>query len=254
MAIYRQVYMSFWTDTKVIDDFTPEDRYFYLYLCTNPHTNIIGCYELGMTNATVQTGYTKETISKLLERFESVHKVIKYCPDTKEILLLNWHKYNWTKSDKLDKPILSAIEKVKNPDFKAYLGDLYNERDTVSIPYEYPMDTTVTVYTVSDTVSVSDSVTEIIDYLNYKTNKKYTYSNKSYNRLITARLKEKYTVEDFKTVIDKKCNEWMGTEYEQYLKPTTLFAPSHFEDYLNQTTVKAKPSVANRVSDVDGWI
>ena len=45
MAIYRNVRLSFWTDNKVIDEFTPEDKYFYLYLLTNPQTNLCGCYE-----------------------------------------------------------------------------------------------------------------------------------------------------------------------------------------------------------------
>ena len=40
MATYRQIYISFWSDTKVCDDFTPEDKYFYIYLLTNPHTNM----------------------------------------------------------------------------------------------------------------------------------------------------------------------------------------------------------------------
>lgn len=28
MAIYRNIQMAFWTDSKVIDDFTPEDKFF----------------------------------------------------------------------------------------------------------------------------------------------------------------------------------------------------------------------------------
>ena len=42
-----------------------------------------------------------------------------------------------------------------------------------------------------------------------------------------------FTVEDFKTVIDKKSLEWMGTEREKYLRPQTLFG-TKFESYLNQ--------------------
>lgn len=38
MASYRNISMDFWTDSKVVDDFTPEDRYIYLYCMTNPHT------------------------------------------------------------------------------------------------------------------------------------------------------------------------------------------------------------------------
>ena len=48
MAIYRNVQTSFWTDVKIADDFNPEDRYFYLYLFTNPHTNLCGCYEVSV--------------------------------------------------------------------------------------------------------------------------------------------------------------------------------------------------------------
>ena len=46
MAIFRQVHTQFWSDPKVLDDMTPEDRYFMLYLMTNPHTNACGCYEI----------------------------------------------------------------------------------------------------------------------------------------------------------------------------------------------------------------
>ena len=62
MAIYRNISMSFWTDTKIIDEFTPEDKYFYLYLFTNPHTNLAGCYEISMKQIVTETGYSKETI------------------------------------------------------------------------------------------------------------------------------------------------------------------------------------------------
>ena len=48
MASYRNISMDFWTDSKVVDDFTPEDRYIYLYCMTNPHTNLCGCYEVSI--------------------------------------------------------------------------------------------------------------------------------------------------------------------------------------------------------------
>ena len=158
MAIYRNIQMSFWTDSKVVDDFTPEDRYFYLYLMTNPHTNLAGCYEISLKQASDETGYTKDVIANLLERFERVHNVIRYSKDTKEVLLLHWGKFNWTASEKFRKPLLLEIECVKSNDFKAYLMDEFNGEDTVSIPYPYGSDTTDTV-TVTDTVSDTDSIT-----------------------------------------------------------------------------------------------
>ena len=155
MAIYRNVMMNFWTDAKVADDFTPEDRYFYLYLFTNPHTNLCGCYEVSLKCMSYEMGYNKETIEKLLKRFEHEHDVVRYDPTTKEILILNWYKYNWTSSEKFRKPLLSEIESIKSDKFRSYLIDRFNG-NTVSVPYQYGSDTTDTV-TVTDTVSVIDN-------------------------------------------------------------------------------------------------
>ncbi len=156
MAIYRQIYMTFWTDPKVTDDFTPEDKYFYLYLLTNPHTTICGCYEISVKQARDETGYNEDTITRLLNRMDGTHKIIRYFPETKEVLLLNWHKYNWNKSPKVMKAIASDLRKIKSEEAKQIIiGIIKKEKypiDTVSIPYGYPMDTTVTD-TVTDAVT-----------------------------------------------------------------------------------------------------
>lgn len=74
----------------------------------------------------------------------------------------------------------------------------------------------------------SDSV---IDYLNEKAHTNYRHADGN-RKFISARLKEGFSVDDCKTVIDKKCQDWLGTEYEQYLRPKTLFG-NKFEGYLN---------------------
>ena len=146
--LYRTVQTSFWTDRKVEEDFTPEDRYFYLYLFTNPHTNLIGCSELGIKQASYETGYNKETMERLIQRFTEVHKVIRYYPETREVLILNWHKYNWTKSGKFLKAVKKQIESVKSEDAIRYIYGMYtvyNQEvygmDTVSNQETYPMHT-----------------------------------------------------------------------------------------------------------------
>lgn len=148
--------MSFWTDPKVIDAFTPEDKYFYLYLMTNPHTNLCGCYEISERQIEYETGYSKKIIDKQMDRMCVAHKVIDYSKATKEILITNWHKYNWTGSEKFRKPLLKEIQNVKNDVFRAYLSDLANGIDTVSIPYIYGMNTTVTV-TVNNNNSINNN-------------------------------------------------------------------------------------------------
>jgi len=77
-------------------------------------------------------------------------------------------------------------------------------------------------------------IKEIIDYLNEKLEKRYTYRNTTFNSHIRGRLKDGFTVNDFKEVIDKKYDEWFGTDWEKYLTPDTLFRPGNFEKYLNQ--------------------
>ena len=75
----------------------------------------------------------------------------------------------------------------------------------------------------------------IVDYLNEKVGTHYRATNKTTQKHINARLKEGYTYDDFKIVIDKKCAEWKGTSMEQYLRPETLFG-TKFENYLNAKT------------------
>lgn len=82
---------------------------------------------------------------------------------------------------------------------------------------------------------------EIIGYLNQIAGTHFQFDTPTTQKLIDARLK-KYTVEDFRTVIDKKCKEWLNTEMEKNIKPSTLFALSHFDDYLNQLVGTGKPT------------
>lgn len=75
---------------------------------------------------------------------------------------------------------------------------------------------------------------EIIDYLNRKTNKNFKHTSKATQRLINARFKEKFTVDDFKTVIDTKTSQWLkDKKMSAYLRPDTLFG-TKFESYLNE--------------------
>lgn len=126
MAIYRNIQLSFWTDNKVLDEFTPEDKYFYLYLLTNPQTNLCGCYEVSFKSMSDDTGYTKETIGRLLKRFEVVHNVIRFDRTTKEILILKWYKYNWSKSEKTLAGVINSSKYIKSEAFRKFVISAVN--------------------------------------------------------------------------------------------------------------------------------
>lgn len=82
-----------------------------------------------------------------------------------------------------------------------------------------------------------DIYINIVAYLNEKTGANYKATTKKTQACIHARLEEGFTLDDFKSVIDKKCDEWRGTEWEKYLRPETLFG-TKFESYLNAKVTK----------------
>ena len=91
---------------------------------------------------------------------------------------------------------------------------------------------------------------DIVDYLNKKAGTAFKSKSKNTQQHINARLSEGFTVENFKTVIDKKCAEWIGTEWEQYLRPATLFG-TKFENYLNAKSPKQTPTDQKPKTDLD---
>lgn len=77
-------------------------------------------------------------------------------------------------------------------------------------------------------------VEQVINYLNDKTGKSYKSKTSKTKSLINARLKDGFTFEDFKKVIDIKSKEWLTDKaMNKYLRPETLFG-GKFEGYLNQ--------------------
>ncbi|KXY34865.1 phage replisome organizer N-terminal domain-containing protein [Bacillus sp. FSL K6-0067] len=97
---------------------------------------------------------------------------------------------------------------------------------------------------------VSIPYQEILNYLNEKADKNFNHKAESHKKLIRARWNEDYTVENFKTVIDNKVSQWLGKfdkegkPLDQYLRPSTLFAQKHFDNYLNEI-VKGENSNAS---------
>lgn len=108
MGISRIVSTDFWEDGLVNDSFSPEDKYFMLYLMTNPHSRQAGIYKLNKKIAAFELGYSVESVSALLDRFENKYHRIIYSTKEQEIAVLNAPKYNIVKGGK---PVLDCIGK-----------------------------------------------------------------------------------------------------------------------------------------------
>ncbi len=115
MAKYRQLYTEFWNDNFVLN-LEPEEKYFYIYLLTNPNTSQCGIYELPKKIIEMQTGHSKETVDRLLKKFEEYKKII-YSEETNEVIILNWVKYNEPNNINAIKCVNKEIKKIKNRKF-----------------------------------------------------------------------------------------------------------------------------------------
>lgn len=105
MAKYRMVRTEFW-ENPVVEEMTPEEKYFYLYLLTNSKTTQIGIYRITKKQMAFHLGYSMETVHSLMERFAEQHQLIRYNPETKELAIKYWGEYNLHKGGK---PIMDCI-------------------------------------------------------------------------------------------------------------------------------------------------
>ena len=114
MGLKRIIDTSFWTDSKV-EDFTPEDRYFMLYLLTNPQTTQLGIYEISMKRTAYEMGYSVDAVRALVERFERTHAIVIFSKETNEIAIKNFLRHSVIKGGKpVEDCILAEMAKVKD--------------------------------------------------------------------------------------------------------------------------------------------
>lgn len=116
--------------------------------------------------------------------------------------------------------------------------DIYLERREKS----YKEDKDIVGQELTDSVFYK----EIVDYLNKKAGTNYKSSSAKTKTLIKSRLKEDFSIDDFKKVIDIKSEEWLKSkDMEKYLRPETLFG-GKFESYLNQKSNVKQVLAADR--------
>ncbi|MGE7883489.1 DnaD domain-containing protein [Bacillus sp. NPDC094077] len=115
MAVYRNVQVNFWQDEFILD-LTPEERYFYIYLLTGTKTKQCGIYILPQRLAELETGYSMETVEKLLNRFVEYGKIL-YDTETKELYITNWLRYNPILNTNVEKCVLRELKTVKSKGF-----------------------------------------------------------------------------------------------------------------------------------------
>ena len=146
---------------------------------------------------------------------------------------------NWEKHQSIDK-----LEKIKEQN--RLRATKHREKQKL-LSSDEESNVTVTLRNATDKIRLEEDKNRveekpykiIVDYLNEKAGTSYRPNTKNTIKHINARLEEGYTVDDFMTVIDKMCIIWTGTDYEQFLRPDTLFG-TKFESYLNRKVNQTK--------------
>lgn len=144
MSKQRMVSTRFWSDNWVVDELNPLDRYLFLYLLTNEHTNVGGIYEMSLRTMSNETGIEAEELKRMLKRLES--RVIF---QDGWVVFKKAIQHQNIGSPKIKSAIAQTL-KILPPALLEYVlvpsdfGDLLKQEygiDMVSIPYDYPMDT-----------------------------------------------------------------------------------------------------------------
>lgn len=202
MAVFRQIYTSFWTDPKVQEEWTPEDKFFFILLLSNPQTTQIGVYQVTKKQLAFWMGYSEESIRALMDRFINHHKCIKYNPDTREIAIKNWGKYNLTKGGK---PIIDLLNKelkeVKDIELIKYVISSIEKTDIRKIFEDYyEMAKNSDSY---DTSTIRERIVPRYGDNNNKNNNKNNNNNKD-DSVVVDKIKKYFDLEskDIKKIVD----------------------------------------------------
>ena len=164
------------------------------------------------------------------------------------ILIANYNKAGFDKTRwySINYPVVESVNRrcVQNEQTicsKRTDGSVQNEQTNTR---DYTENTTENI-SMSDKSDAAPYKT-IIEYLNKKVNKKFSYKSVSNRKLIKARFNEGYKLDDFMKVIDIKTNEWINDDkMKNYLQPSTLFRGSNFDKYLNQEVTTKKTESVN---------
>ena len=96
-----------------------------------------------------------------------------------------------------------------------------------------------------------DIYNTVMEYFNQVTGKNLSVTS-DIKKMINGRMREeKATLEDFKHVIDVKYEEWFGTDYEKYVRPSTLFSKKHFSEYRSQKMRNPLPQHPESQQDIE---
>jgi uncharacterized phage protein (TIGR02220 family) len=141
-------------------------------------------------------------------------------------------------NERMEKEILKRIEFTESRRLNGLKGGRPKEENKPSgLPSGKP---------TNNLIGNGNDIDNIIEYLNIKSRKNFKSNSKATIKHINARLSEGFSIEDFKKVVDNKCNQWLNDpKFCEYLRPETLFG-TKFESYLNSKKINNPDSLIGK--------
>lgn len=171
-----------------------------------------GSFVTSLNHLSLETGLSMQQIRTCLKKLVNTNEiVVKSTNNFTQIFVVKWSDYQCQEDD----------------DNKRITNEQQTDNKRI----------TTTNKDKKDKNKIKDIYSQAIDYLNLKTQRKYTTSKSNISH-INARIEEGHTLEDFKQVIDIMCDKWLSdSKMCEYLRPQTLFG-TKFESYLNSKPIK----------------
>ena len=287
MGVKRIVDTSFWTDGKV-DEFSPEDKYFMLYLLTSPFSTQLGIYEMSIKQVAFQMGYSIDVVKVLIDRFENKYGIILFSTETNEIAIKNFLRHSIIKGGAPVRDcLIKEIKKVKNKDLIArvfaHIKDCESLNETVkNIIAEYE-EKNGTLYYSNEKQNENENENEVSyhdtgnesfnDSLEGQAPKKPVKPTKAEIEALFESVWKLYPVKKGKAqVSEAKRKELYAIGFdklklaiERYMKELekdakwrqpqngSTFFNSGYVDYLDENFVPDQPKQTGRKEIVPGW-
>lgn len=282
MSTQRYIDTSFWDDSWV-QELDPSEKLLYIYLLTNPLTNIAGVMELTTKRICFDTGFNTDTITHILRKFENAKKVYKF---NNYIIIRNFPKHQQLKSDNVIKGIAAILSKLPD-DLLVFLEeidyqfDIKGTFDTLCIPYTYPsnylnldlnldlnlnsnlnLDLNTQNNSESDEVS-KESEKQINQTKKNKKSKPEKHKHGEYKNVLLSdseldKLKTEYGEEKTKNIINffSEVKEMKGYKYNSDYLALKKWGIQAFEqkngpNKINQTM---KKKINSDLSDINNWL
>ncbi len=258
MRDYGKVHTSFWTSSTV-REMSEDGRLLAIYLLSCPHGTIAGV-------ARIPDGYACEDLKWPTERvrlaFEELgtHEFAHRCETTAWVWIRNYLEWNPLENPNQRKAARKVADQVPPActwvkAFNNSCSSLFELRppplanpsgtvtETLSEPFRNQEQEQEQEFNVSGDAegpvlprqpraqSFKQEAATLLGHLNERAGRNYK-AVPSNLTLITARLKEGFTVDECMAVIDAKAGEWRGNpKMDAFLRPKTIFNAANFASY-----------------------